>query len=130
MVTLAQGLQDRGIAVSVAVFYAGGDLDRDVTLAGMDLIDLGKRSRWDAGGFLLRLIRAARRNRPDFVYSMLDGPNVVAALLKLAYPKATVVWGIRASNMETVEDRFQNMLRYHIQRYFAPLADRIVWSEC
>src|SRR5438045_366810 len=65
LVELARGLRQRGHQVTVATFYSGGPLERDLDQAGVDVVVLQKGGRWDAVGFLLRLRGAIRHARPD-----------------------------------------------------------------
>src|SRR5690242_3553530 len=82
LVTLARELKRRGNRVSIALFYCRGSLIDEAEQAGIELIDLNKKSRVESVGFLGRTIAAVRRRGPDIIYSMLGGPNVVAALAK------------------------------------------------
>lgn len=82
LVTLAKGLKKRGISVRVAVFYPGGALEKDLVGAGISLVSLDKRGRWDIFPFFLRLVRLLRLSRPDFFHSYLPGANLVATLVK------------------------------------------------
>lgn len=100
MVQLAIGLQARGYKVTVALFYCGGALDRDLIDRRIRIVDLAKRSRWDVAGFLVRLIRTIRRARPDIVYSFLGTANTVAALVRPFAPGFRLLWSVRASNMD------------------------------
>ena len=103
LINLANGLAGRGHAVTVAVFYAGGGLERELVPDGPDgvrLVDLGKRGRWDAPGFLARLAGCVRRVRPDIVHGYLGTPNILTALLKPLFPRTRMVWGVRASNVD------------------------------
>lgn len=100
LVTLAKSLQERGRDVHVVLFYAGGVLDAELAAAGVSVHFVGKRGRWDAVGFLIRLARLLRRLRPATIYSFLDLPNILAALLCPAIGRPRLVWSIRAAGME------------------------------
>ena len=60
---LARGLRTRGHDVSVAVFYPRGPLAEELRSAGVRVVCLEKRGRWDLLGFFLRTARALRRER-------------------------------------------------------------------
>lgn len=100
LTVLARGLRRRGHTVAVALFYPEGNLRTELAEDGIEVVSLDKRGRWDTAAFLLRLVRTVRAWRPDLLHSYLVVPNVMAALVKplLGMP---VVWGIRASNMDT-----------------------------
>lgn len=97
---LAKGLRASGHEAAVAVFYGGGALESDLDRAGVPLIDLRKRGRWDNLAFPVRLARAVRREQPDVVYSFLTVANLLAAWLGPWFRGARVVWGLRASDMD------------------------------
>jgi glycosyltransferase involved in cell wall biosynthesis len=106
---LARGLRRQGHDVKVAVFYGGGVLEADLDHADVPLIDLGKKGRWDTLGFLWRLVRMIRRERPDVIYSWLPVANILTVLLKPLFPRVKVVWALCASNMDL--DRYDWLLR-------------------
>lgn len=100
IVALAKGLKEKGHDVQVVLFYVGGIFDGELTTAGVPVHFVGKRGRWDAVGFLVRLALILRRLRPATIYSFLDLPNILAALLRPAVGRPRLVWSIRAAGME------------------------------
>ncbi len=100
LTVLARGLRRRGHTVAVALFYPEGGLRAELAEDGIEALSLDKRGRWDTAAFLVRLVRMVRAWRPDLLHSYLVVPNIMAALVKplLGIP---VVWGIRASDMDT-----------------------------
>lgn len=96
---MATGLAKRGHEVCVAVFYPGA-LDAQIAAAGVRVVQLGKRGRWDLLGFGLRGYRFLRAERADVVYSFLPVGNIAAALLRILIPSQKVVWGVRASRLD------------------------------
>lgn len=100
LVALAKGLHARGVGVQVVVFYAGGVFDGELAAAGVPLHCIGKRGRWDAVGFLVRLGAMLRRLRSAVVYAFLDVPNLLSALLRPLIGRPRLVWSIRAAGME------------------------------
>ncbi|MFH1060037.1 MAG: glycosyltransferase, partial [Pseudomonadota bacterium] len=97
---LAGGLKARGHAVDVACFYAQGPLMAELAAAGVTVHPLGKSGRWDILGAALALKRLVARLRPQVLYSFLDTPNLLAALVRPLCPGLRVVWGVRASDMD------------------------------
>lgn len=97
LLSLAEGLQQRGHIVILGIFYGGGIFEKNARSAGVDVISLQKAGRWDVFSFALRTVTLLRRERPHVIYSFLDGPNVIAALLRQTYPPAKLVWGVRSS---------------------------------
>lgn len=100
LVALAKGLRDRGRDVQVVLFYAGGVYDEELTASGVPVHFVGKRGRWDAVGFLVRLAATLHRLRPEVIYSFLDLPNILSALFSPVTGRPRLVWSIRAAGME------------------------------
>lgn len=98
---LASNLCKNGYRVAVATFYAEGELRSDLEDAGVTLMTLSKRSRWDLLRPFLRLIVIVRRHRPAVVHGYLTDGNLAALTAKLAFSHDTrIAWGIRASDMD------------------------------
>lgn len=100
LVVLAKGLHERGHRVTVATFYDGGPLELELHHAGIRVVCLKKHGRWDVIGFARRLMRTVRAERPDILHSYLTDPNLVAALLKIRFPRLRIVWGVRDSAVD------------------------------
>jgi glycosyltransferase involved in cell wall biosynthesis len=100
LIALAKGLRQRGHAVSVAVFYGGAALEPELIEAGLRLCDLHKQGRWEIFSFLGRILKLARREKPDVLYSYLPEANLPAILLKPVCRSLGIVWGVRASNVD------------------------------
>jgi len=101
LVELAKAL-DRGVFdVAVLCFYSGGPLANELVAAGIPVVSLRKRGRWEIVRFLARLAAELRRRRPDIVHGYLTGPNLMASVMKAILPSTRIVWGIRASTFET-----------------------------
>lgn len=123
---LAKGLAARGHSVTVAVFFGGGVHARELGAAGIRVVDLGKRGRWDVLPFLVRLGRFLRRERPAILHSYLAVPNILAALLRPLLPDTRLVWGLRASNVDL--SRYDQLARlaYWLERRLSGRPDRII----
>lgn len=101
LIELASGLHRAGWNVKVVSFYRGGRLESRLREAGVETYCLEKSGRWDTLPFMRRLIDLVRRDEPDVIHGYLDTPNIVLALLRPWFANARVVWGIRASNMDS-----------------------------
>ena len=126
LVELARGLHRRGHVVTVAVFYKRGPLLDDLERAGVPVIDLRKRGRWDLVGFMARTVIAIRRARPDIVYSFLGGANIVASVARLFVPPMTMVWSIRSSNMDLARYDWLHKVAYSLECRLSRTADLII----
>jgi glycosyltransferase involved in cell wall biosynthesis len=100
LAALATGLHRVGHEVTVLVYYGGGPFQWELEAAGVPVISLEKRGRWDLVGPFLRLARALRRNRPDIVHGYLPDANLLSLLAGRWVVKAKVVWGVRASHYD------------------------------
>ena len=92
LVSLAMGLPRDRFAVTVLCFYEIGTLLEPLREAGIRVIALKKRSRWDIFGFFIRLGGELRRLRPDVLQAYLGPPNILAALVKPFLPGTRIVW--------------------------------------
>jgi glycosyltransferase involved in cell wall biosynthesis len=113
--------------VVIAVYYSGGLFENEVDCARVRLVPLSNRSRWDLLSFYWKLLRVVRRERPDVLHGWMSGPNLVATMVRFAYPKMCVFWGIRSSNLELIVD-FDNGAKivHWLERRFSRFADRIM----
>ena len=96
---LARGLKDKGISVTVGIFYRGGGLEELLLSNDVPIVYLEKRGRWDILGFLIRTQAWVRREKPNVLHGYLTGANIVVILLKPFFHSLYIVWGVRASNM-------------------------------
>jgi glycosyltransferase involved in cell wall biosynthesis len=96
---LARALAAKGVTVTVVTFYPEGPFYRDLIALGIRLVSLDKRGRWEAVRFLWRLHRTIARENPDLMYSILDVPNVLSALLRILRPRTVLVWSLLISEM-------------------------------
>ncbi len=100
LVELAKGLDSKVFEVVVLCLYPGGAFTNELVEAGVPVIQLNKKGRWEVFGFLLRLAKQLRRLRPDIVHPYMTGPNLMTMMMKPLLPSSRIVWGMRSSNME------------------------------
>ena len=126
LVTLAVGLRQRGHEVAIAAFYSGGELETQARNAGVAIVALGKRGRWDVVGFAWRLLKTLRAARPDILHGYLATANLFAVLARPFLPRTRTVLGIRASNMAL--DRYDWLMRLigRLEALFASPADLVI----
>jgi len=126
LVSLARGLDPHEFDVSVACLYTRGALLKDLEAAGIPVVSLQKKGRWDVAGFLPQLIKRLRQLDPDIVHAFLGPPNIFAAFAKSWLPDCRVIWGVRASNMDLSQYDWSWRLTRYLERAFASRADCIV----
>ncbi len=123
---LAAGLARRGIEVRVLTFYAGGSLEQEVIDAGVQVVHLEKRGRWDLVRFLWSFLREVRRGRPGWLVPYMTAPDLLCSLGGVAVPGTTVVWNVAGSQRDP---RFVNRLERiaeQVQSRATRLADAVV----
>ncbi|MFZ1752678.1 MAG: glycosyltransferase [Caldilineaceae bacterium] len=128
LVTLANGLSQRGHTVSIALFYAGGPLEADLQPA-ITLHHLGKTGRWDLISFGWRLLQLVRRLRPDVLHSYMAIPNNMAILLKVFAGRVRVVWSIRSAFMDVQKYGKVAQASYWLERKLSRFADAIIFNS-
>jgi glycosyltransferase involved in cell wall biosynthesis len=126
LVALASALRESGHSVCVAVFYPCGPLEEDLTAAGVPVCSLDKSGRWDALGFMWRLIKLVRRERPDIVHGYLSVSNILTALIAAVFPRVAVAWGVRSSNMHLADYDWLARILYRVECHLAKFADLII----
>lgn len=126
LVTLVKGLHERGHQVVVAAFYQDGPLEQDLHEAGVPVIILDKRKRWDVFPFLWRLICLVHREKPDILHGYLFEANLLTTLLKPMFPRIRMIWGVRASNMDLSQYDWLSRLLFRVACFFSRFADIII----
>ncbi|MDP3332337.1 MAG: glycosyltransferase [Methylococcaceae bacterium] len=126
LVALAKGLATNGHQVAVAVFYAGGVFDAELAAAGVRLINLDKKGRWDVLSFLIRLLTLVRDERPVILHSYLTVPNLLTVMLKFLTHDSRIIWGVRASNMDLSRYDKLSRLSYWLECRLSRFADLII----
>ena len=126
LVTLATALHRAGWDVAVACFYGGDVFQRELVQAGVPVIDLRKRGRWDVAGFLWRLWRTLRTHDADVVHGYLTVGNLLALLAKLAHRHTRVVWGVRSAYMDRARYDRMARLTFRLSCLCARLADLVI----
>lgn len=126
LVALASGLHQRGWPVTVVCFYGGGTFQPDLERAGVPLVDLKKRGRWDVFGFLWRLWRVLRKTNADIVHGYLPVANMMALLARIAHPHTKVIWGVRSSYIDREKRDWLSRLSFRLSCRLARFADSII----
>lgn len=125
LVVLARQLASLGHRVTIILLYERGPLIEELENTSITLLGVGKRGRWDVLS-LVRLARLVRASRPDFVHSYLEPANVLTAILKPFFGKATLVWGVRSSNMDLAYYDRSRRIVFQIQLWLSGVPDLII----
>lgn len=126
VVETCKGLVKSGYQVSVAEFYSGGPLEKELVDAGVPVVSLDKKGRWDVLGFIFRTATLLRKAKSDVVYSYLVVPNIVTVALRPILPNTRIVWSVRASNMDYRQYDWLSRLTFKISAFLARFVDAIV----
>jgi glycosyltransferase involved in cell wall biosynthesis len=103
LVTLANELAARGHEIVIASFYTGGALSKKLD-AGVRLVSLEKRSRWDLLSLCMNSLRVVRQERPEVVHGWMFTPDLMATVARIFNPQVKLFWSVRVSNLDTVTD--------------------------
>ena len=125
LVNLAKLLDRRGHRVVVVLFRNEGALRDELRASGIPVISVNKRAWWDPV-FLVRLWRLLRRLHVGVLYSYLESPNVVSALLRPALPRIRVVWGVRSATFTLPRSQYADRLVFGLTRWVVRWADVII----
>lgn len=128
LILLAKGLRERGHDVVVTVFYSGGPLDMALGEAGVRVRSLNKRGRWEIFGFLVRLMRIMREEKPNIVHGYLYEPNLLTVILKPFFPPTKTVLGLRSSDRDLNQDwpDWLGRLSFKLNCWLSRFADAII----
>jgi len=129
LIELAKNLDKSRFDVCVTTFYEGGALYPQIeTIPGVRLVNLRKRGRWHAIGFLGNFWRTMRECRPQIVVGYMS----VANLLSLAAGRlngSKVVWAVRNSNMEMARYDLLSRAVTRLELWLAKRADLVIFNS-
>jgi glycosyltransferase involved in cell wall biosynthesis len=126
LILLSKGLCERGHHVTVACFYSGGPLEKELKGTHVQTRPLNKRGRWDIFSVLLRLARLLREERPDILHGYLFDPNLLTAFLKPLFPHLKIVWGVRTSMLDFSRYDWVARLSFKLNRWLSRVPDIII----
>jgi glycosyltransferase involved in cell wall biosynthesis len=122
---LAAGLARRGHGVTVALLYSG-HTEATLERAGVRIVRLNKRSRWDVAGPVVRLWRLFLAERADAIYSFLPTQTTLAALLLPPWSRTRLVFGVRSAAMELDKYDALSALSYRLETLLSRRADLVI----
>jgi glycosyltransferase involved in cell wall biosynthesis len=129
LVTLAKSLPRDRFEPIVLCFYPGGPLARELHDAGIEVISLDKRGRWDVVRFLRHLTDALDRLRPDVVHGYLGTPNLAALLMRARFPHLRVVWGVRGGYKDYSQYDWFIRAQFRIECLTSRFADLVIMNS-
>jgi glycosyltransferase involved in cell wall biosynthesis len=129
MTMLACELVKLGHKVVVMTYYEGGDLKSVLKRNGVQVICLGKETRWQLIGLLMSLIRAVQKNNIVVLYSFLTTANVVALLVKPFLRNTKIVLGIRSSDLDFKKYDWLTKISLLLEATLMRFADRVIFNS-
>lgn len=130
LVELVRGMPRDGFDWTILTFYGGGALEREVEgLPNARVRCLRKSGRWDTAGFLVRLVREARRARPDVIHGSQGVANE-AALVAGRLLRRPVVWRLGASDVDFGLYDWTFSAIFRVGALLSPFPDAIVINSC
>jgi glycosyltransferase involved in cell wall biosynthesis len=126
---LAKSLHENGLLVKVVVFYENKPLEIDLLNSGVPLLGLKRKGRWDLVPFFFRLLYLIKTEKPDILYSYLPVANIWAVFVKIFLPHITVIWGVRASNVELKQYNWQTQFTDHFEAQLSRIPNWIVCNS-
>jgi glycosyltransferase involved in cell wall biosynthesis len=125
LVNLVKGLNREEFNPTVLTFYSG-PLEKELEEAGICTILLEKKGRWEIFGFLYRLYRKLKVLKPDVIHGYLSMPSILTIMFKPIFPRARMVFGVRASNTDL--SRYDWLARFvgSLECFLSRFADLVI----
>jgi glycosyltransferase involved in cell wall biosynthesis len=126
---LAIGLAKKGREVVFLTFYSGGLLEDELRSAGVTVVSLEKRSRWDLFGPASRLISISKKLQPGVIVSFFENTNLATLLMKCASPSSIVLWGIRRAAPDVKRTDFIHRAVSKLEAMLSYFANKVVCNS-
>lgn len=123
LVNLARTLSSRGIDIHVLCHRGHGDLDGELTSAGIPLHLITDQIPLTVQG---QVTRAVRRLRPDVIYAFMSAAGIRMTLAKPASPRTALIWGIRDAMEARTSVSTKGRVARSVARQLCRQADLIV----
>ncbi len=127
LVELLKGIDKKRFEVDAITLYPGGALwEEACAVSGIRIRHLEKRGRWHLQA-LPALVRIFRQTRPDIVHGYMDVANLLALAARPVGAK--VVWGIRASKVDSsVYDHLRRVV-IRLESWLSSLPDLVICNS-
>ena len=126
LVELLKGIDKTRFDISLIIFVKGGDLWGEIhQIAGVKVVCLHRKHRWDIFSVIIRLFKAIKSIRPNVIHGYMLGTNelcfILARLLNIK-----VVWGIRNSNIDFLDFDWFTRLKFLIGTWMSRYVDLMI----
>ncbi|NER34627.1 MAG: glycosyltransferase [Oscillatoria sp. SIO1A7] len=126
VVTLVTALSKKKFDVTVACFYSGQPLEKDLKNSNVRMVSLNKGGRWDLFGFWATLLSEIGSLQPNIIHGYLGVPNILTIFLKPFFPSCRMVWGLRNSQMDLKRYDWLRQLSVELESLLSRFADLII----
>jgi glycosyltransferase involved in cell wall biosynthesis len=124
--TLASRMDKTLFEPIVMCYYTGGELEEEFVKAGVQIISLEKKGRWDTISFFIRLRKQILDLEPDILHSYLSMSNILAAMVKLIHRNLRIVFGVRYAYVDFSDYDWLTRLIYRLEIRLSWRADLII----
>ncbi|MEJ5200941.1 MAG: glycosyltransferase [Anaerolineales bacterium] len=125
---LASELQKNGYQTKIITIYGSGSSEAEPKSIDINITSLGRRNRWDLS-FFIKLFALIKKEKPDILHSYLQIANIAAALVKILFPRIKVVWGIRASYVDTSQYGCLVQITQKVHDHLNKMPDYIIFNS-
>jgi glycosyltransferase involved in cell wall biosynthesis len=127
LIELVKGIDKSRFNITVGLFYNEGELRSElVGIPNVTLLSLEKANRWDLIRFGIRLVKTLKSLKPDILYSFLPEANIVGLVTGRLAKVSRIVWGVRASNMDTRKYHWLFGVALHVGAWLSRFPDAII----
>jgi glycosyltransferase involved in cell wall biosynthesis len=127
LLALVKGMDKTKFNITLMSFYDGGCFSEEAKhFTHVKYICLKKSGRWDVFNFIYRLIRQLRQINPDVLHGYLGLANCLTIFMKPFLPKARMIFGVRASNVDLSHYDWLNRYSYKLECFLSRFAHTII----
>jgi glycosyltransferase involved in cell wall biosynthesis len=127
LLTLVKELDKTKYNITLVSFYSGGRFSEEVeNISHVRHVCLKKSGRWDMFRFMYHFVSQLRQVNPDILHGYLGLANCLTIFMKLFLPKARMIFGVRASNMDLSHYDWLSRKFYKLECFLSKFADTII----
>lgn len=129
LVNLARGLAQLGDEVTLVTLYDRGELRSLIQRSTVKYISLNQSAPIALPISILKLSFLVRKVRPAIVYSLLGGPNVLAAVASMLWGGTPLVWGIRSGELKFKDFPWSEFFTFRIGAILSRFPKLIIFNS-
>jgi glycosyltransferase involved in cell wall biosynthesis len=129
LVALASNLDREKFDITVLTLYGDGELLGELSRAGVRIVSLHKKGRWDLKSVTRHLLRVLRKLKPDILHSYLTAQNLLAVMAKAALPRTRIVWGVQASNLNDRKRDWLSLVNCRVETWLSRFPDLVIFNS-